>query len=147
MRIEAPYNTTTSAIIGAAIELHSALGPGLLESAYLRCLKHELKQRGLRFVTELAIPLAYKGIELEQSYRVDLIVENLVVVEVKSVEVVLPVHRAQVMTYLKLTSCPVGLLINFNEARLVDGVHRIINPALTGDVRNQPNSLSHGVTE
>jgi GxxExxY protein len=131
MLIEARYNVTTSAIIGAAIEVHRALGPGLLESAYLRCLNYELGQRKLRFVTEVGIPLAYKGIDLEQGYRVDLIVEDLVVVEVKSIEAVIPVHRAQVMTYLKLTSCPIGLLINFNEARLVDGVHRILNPALT----------------
>jgi GxxExxY protein len=131
MLIAAPYNTTTSAIIGAAIEVHRALGPGLLESAYLRCLKYELGQRKLRVVTEVVIPLAYKGIDLEQAYRVDVIVEDVVIVEVKSVESVMPVHRAQVMTYLKLTSCPIGLLINFNEARLVDGVHRILNPALT----------------
>ena len=130
MLIEAPYNTTTSEIIGAAIEVHRALGPGLLESAYLRCLKHELGERKLRFVTEVAIPLSYKGIELDQGYRVDLIVESLVIVELKSVEAVIPVHRAQVMTYLKLTRCPIGLLINFNEARLIDGVHRILNPAL-----------------
>ncbi len=128
MLIPTPYNQTTSAIIGAAIDVHRILGPGLLESAYTRCLKHELSARSMRFSSEIAIPLSYKGIERDQSYRVDLIVENSVVVEVKSVETVMPVHRAQLLTYLKLTSCPIGLLINFNEATLVDGVHRIMNP-------------------
>jgi len=129
MQIEAIHNITTSQIIGAAIEVHRALGPGLLESAYLRGLKHELATRTMRVATEVALRLSYKGIELDQGYRVDLIVENTIVVEVKSVELVLPVHRAQVLTYLKLTSCPLGLLINFNEALLIDGVHRIVNPA------------------
>ena len=129
MQIEAVHNITTSQIIGAAIEVHRALGPGLLESAYLRCLKHELAMRKRRVAAEVNLRLSDKGIELDQGYRVDLVVEDTIVVEAKSVEVVLPVHRAQVMTYLKLTSCPLGLLINFNEALLVDGVHRIVNPA------------------
>jgi GxxExxY protein len=129
MQIEAIHNITTSQIIGAAIEVHRALGPGLLESADLRCLKHELAMRKMRVAAEVNLRLSYKGIELDQGYRVDLIVEDTIVVEAKSVEVVVPVHRAQVLTYLKLTSCPVGLLINFNEALLVDGVHRIVNPA------------------
>ena len=131
MLIQTPYNDTTSEIIAAAIEVHRALGPGLLESAYMRCLRYELATRGMPFGCEVAIPLSYKGMELDQRYRIDLIIENAVVVEVKSVEMVMPVHRAQVLTYLKLTSCPIGLLINFNEALLVDGVHRILNPALT----------------
>ena len=129
MQIEAIHNITTSQIIGAAIEVHRALGPGLLESAYLRCLTHELAIRKMRVAAEVNLRLSYKGIELDQGYRVDLIVEDTIVVEAKSVEVVLPVHRAQVLTYLTLTSCPLGLLINFNEALLVDGVHRIVNPA------------------
>jgi GxxExxY protein len=95
----------------------------------MRCLRYELGARNTRFSSEVAIPLSYKGIQLDQGYRVDLIVESTVVVEMKSVETVLPVHRAQVLTYLKLTSCPIGLLINFNEAVLIDGVHRIMNPA------------------
>jgi len=129
MLIQTPYNETTGEIIAAASEVHRALGPGLLESAYMRCLRYELGARGMPFGYEVAIPRSYKGIELDQGYRIDLIVENTVVVEVKSGETVMPVHRAQVLTYLKLTSCPVGLLINFNEALLVDGVHRIMNPA------------------
>ena len=129
MLIDSPHNPITHDIIGAAIEVHRVLGPGLLESAYLPCLKHELGIRHMTFATEVAIHLSYKGVELRQGYRIDLIVDKLVIVEVKSVEVVLPVHKAQVMTYLKLTSCPIGLLINFNEARLIDGVHRIFNPS------------------
>ncbi|HEY1308279.1 MAG TPA: GxxExxY protein [Vicinamibacterales bacterium] len=133
MLIDSPYNHITSQIIGAAIEVHRTLGPGLLESAYVPCLKYELGLRHVTFAAEVAIPLSYKGVELGQGYRIDLIVEKLVVVEVKSVEVVLPVHKVQVMTYLKLTSCPVGLLINFDEARLIDGVHRVFNPSVFGE--------------
>ena len=92
------------------------LGPGLLESTYAECLKRELRERRLRYVSELSIPVVYKGATLDLSYRIDLIVEDRVVVEVKSVATVLPVHEAQLLTYLKLTACPIGLLINFNEA-------------------------------
>jgi GxxExxY protein len=129
MLIQTSYNAITSEIIGAGIEVHRVIGPGLLESAYLCCLKYELVQRELQIATEVAIPLSYKGREIGTGYRVDLIVDNVIIVEVKSVDVVLPVHRAQLMTYLKLTSCPIGLLMNFNEARLIDGVHRLVNPA------------------
>jgi GxxExxY protein len=129
MDIDANCNETTRAIIGAAIEVHRALGPGLLESAYMEGLQFELTERKLRFVTQLPIPMAYKGIPLQSGYRVDLIVEDRVVVEVKAVSTVLPVHTAQILTYLRLTACPLGLLINFNEALLVDGVHRVVNPA------------------
>ena len=129
MLIEAAHNVTTSQIIGAAIDVHRALGPGLLESVYAGCLKRELQERKLRFVSERSIPVVYKGTTLDLSYRVDLIVEDRIVVEVKSVASVLPVHEAQLLTYLKLTACPIGLLINFNEAKLVDGVHRLVNPA------------------
>ncbi len=129
MEINGKCNETTREIIGAAIEVHRSLGPGLLESAYIESLKFELTERKLRFVTQLSIPMVYKGITLACGYRVDLIVEDRVVVEVKAVATVLPVHTAQVLTYVKLTACPLGLLINFNEALLVDGVHRIVNPA------------------
>lgn len=128
MLIDSPDNPITREIIGAAIEVHRTLGPGLLESAYTRSLEFELANRKLRFVTQVVIPMAYKGIDLGTSYRVDLIVEDRIVVEVKSVEVVVPVHKAQVLTYLRLTACPFGLLINFNVAKLLDGVHRLINP-------------------
>jgi GxxExxY protein len=129
MLIEAAHNVTTGQIIGAAIEVHRLLGPGLLESTYTACLKIEFNERELRYVSELSIPIVYKGTTLDSVYRIDLIVEDRVVVEVKSVATVLPVHEAQLLTYLKLTACPLGLLINFNEAKLVDGVHRVVNPA------------------
>ena len=139
MLLQTPYIETTSKIIAAAIEVHRALGPGLLESAYTRCLRYELRARSMPFSWEVEIPLSYKGVELDQGYRMDLIVENAVVIEVKSVEAVLPVHKAQVLTYLKLTSCPIGLLINFNEALLIDGVHRILNPALRRHADHESN--------
>jgi GxxExxY protein len=122
------FSDVTRQIIGAAIEVHRALGPGLLESAYQPCLQFELTSRKIRFVVERSIPIVYKGMPLGVNYRVDLIVEDLVVVEVKSVVAVAPVHEAQLLTYLRLTRCPAGLLINFNVPRLVDGVHRKINP-------------------
>jgi len=128
MLIDAPFNETTGEVIAAAIEVHRALGPGLLESTYSECLQMELAMRRLRYVTQHALPIVYKGRTLDTSYRVDLIVEDCVVVEVKSVTAILPVHHAQVLTYLRLTGCPTGLLINFEVAKLMDGVRRILNP-------------------
>ena len=104
------------------------LGPGLLESIYIECLEHEFQARGLRFVRQLSVPITYKGTRLRSSYRIDLIVEDRVVVEVKSVEILAPVCKAQVLTYLQVTGMPAGLLINFNVPRLMDGVKRLINP-------------------
>ena len=128
MLIEAPFNETTGEIIAAAIEVHRTLGPGLLESTYSECLQMELAMRRLRYVTQHTLPIVYKGRTLDTSYRVDLIVEDCVVVEVKSVAAILPVHRAQVLTYLRLTGCPAGLLINFHVAKLMDGVRRVVSP-------------------
>ena len=128
MLTEAPFNETTGEIIAAAIEVHRALGPGLLESTYSECLQCELTMRKLRYVTQQALPLSYKGKTLDTSYRVDLIVEDRVVVEVKAVASLLPVHRSQILTYLRLTGCPAGLLINFHVAKLIDGVRRVLNP-------------------
>ena len=133
MLTEAPFNDTTHRIIGAAIEVHRLVGPGLLESAYMPCLQFELAARKMRFVTQRAVPLVYKGMILESAYRIDLIVEDLVVVEIKSIERLLPVHQAQVLTYMGLTGCPAGLLINFNVPRLVDGVKRLINARVARD--------------
>ncbi|HEX5109138.1 MAG TPA: GxxExxY protein [Vicinamibacterales bacterium] len=118
----------TGRILGAAIEVHKTLGPGLLESTYRSCLLYELTSQRMRFAVERPIPVVYKGAALDASYRVDLIVEGLVVVEVKAVVLVMPVHEAQVLTYLKLTKCQLGLLINFNVAKLMDGVTRLMNP-------------------
>lgn len=126
MLIETAFNPITHQILSAAIEVHRILGPGLLESTYTPCLSYELHVRNLRYVAQRAIPLVYKGIDLGDSYRVDLIVEDVVVVEVKSVEAVLPVHRAQTLTYMQLTNTPAGLVINFNVPRLMDGVRRLL---------------------
>jgi GxxExxY protein len=127
VRRSSTFNDITRAVLGAAIEVHRTLGPGLLESAYLQCVQFELASRKLRFVTQRRVPIVYKGTALDASYRIDLIVEDLVVVEVKSVRALEPVHQAQVLTYLRLTECPVGPLINFNVPRLMDGVKRLIN--------------------
>jgi GxxExxY protein len=127
MLTDASFNQVTSEIIGAAIEVHRVLGPGLLESTYMPCLEHELGIRKLRFVTGRGVPIVYKGMALHTAYRIDLMVEDLVVVELKSVERVLPVHDAQLLTYLRLTGCPAGLRINFNVPKLIDGVKRMIN--------------------
>ena len=130
--IDTPFNSLTREIIGGAIEVHRARGPGLLESVYFPCFQYELNCRGLRWRAQQPIPIVYKGVALDVSYRVDLIVEDSVVVEVKAVERLLSVHEAQVLTYLRLTGSPVGLLINFNVAKLMDGVRRLFNKH-TGD--------------
>ena len=121
-------NDLTGSILSSAIEVHRVLGPGLLESIYVTCVQYELATRGLRFVSQQAVPVVYKSARIDSMYRVDLVVEDLVVVEIKTVDAIAPVHKAQVLTYLKLTGCPAGLLINFNAARLMDGVKRLINP-------------------
>ena len=131
MLIEAPFNAITSEILSAAIEVHRGLGPGLLESTYMPCLQHELAARKLRFLTQRAVPVVYKGVALDTSYRIDLIVEDVIVVEVKSVTALLEVHQAQLLTYLHLADCPAGLLINFNVPKLMDGVKRLINPRVS----------------
>ena len=119
-------DTLTGSIIGAAIEVHRELGPGLLESSYQACLSWELIQRGLDFERQKRLPLTYKGTDIEFGYRLDLLVEDLVVVEIKAVESLTPVHAAQILTYLRLTTCPVGLLINFNVRYLRDGLRRFV---------------------
>jgi GxxExxY protein len=114
----------TSAIVGAAIEVHRHLGPGLLESAYEECLCHELHLRGIDFRRQIDLPVEYKGLKLDCGYRLDLIVNEEVVVELKCVEKVLPVHEAQLLTYMQLTGKQVGLLINFNVPQLIKGITR-----------------------
>lgn len=118
---------TTEKIIGGCIAIHRALGPGLLESAYEECLCHELTLAGLKFERQKALPVEYRGIKLDCGYRLDLVVEEMVIVELKAIESLLPVHDAQLLTYLKLTGCTVGLLINFNVPVLVHGVKRLVN--------------------
>ena len=120
-------NDITNVIIGAAIKVHSELGPGLLESAYSECLAYELGEVGLKVEREKTMPVVYKGIQLECGYRIDLLVEDKVVVELKAVKSIGDVHMAQILTYLKLANCKIGLLINFNEYRVKDGIRRLIN--------------------
>jgi GxxExxY protein len=122
--IENEQDPRTAAIIGAAIEVHRQLGPGLLESAYEQCLCHELHLRGLSFKCQVDLPVSYKGLQLDCGYKIDLIVNDEVVVELKSVERILPVHEAQLLTYLKLSGRRVGLLINFNSSLLTQGIIR-----------------------
>jgi GxxExxY protein len=117
----------TEAIIGAAIAVHRAIGPGLLESAYQACMEFELAERGLQVKPQDPLPVVYKGVRLDCGYRIDLIVENAVIVELKSVDKVIPIHEAQLLSYLKLSSKTVGLLINFNVPILKQGVRRIVN--------------------
>jgi GxxExxY protein len=120
-------NEITGAIIGAAIKVHSALGPGLPESAYKACLAYELTDSGLAFEAEVPLPIVYRGIKLNAGYRIDFIVEDCVVVEVKVVETILPVHHAQLLAYLRLSGKPLGLLLNFNVTRLRYGITRFAN--------------------
>lgn len=120
----------TEAIIGACIEVHRHLGPGLLESAYEHCLAHELALRGLRVQRQVPLPLRYKGLALDCGYRLDLVVEGLVVLEIKAMDHLLPVHEAQLITYLRLMRLPVGLLVNFHVPFLKQGLRRLVNRTL-----------------
>jgi GxxExxY protein len=119
-------NEITHAVIGAAMEVHKRLGPGLLESAYEECLLHELRLRNLRVERQMGIPVVYKEVKLECGYRLDLLVEGRIVVELKSVEGLAPIHEAIILTYLRLSGQRIGLLINFNVTVLKDGVRRFI---------------------
>jgi GxxExxY protein len=120
-------NELTERIIGAAIEVHRHLGPGLLESAYEECLCHELDLSGLAFKRQVGLPVSYKGLHLDCAYRLDLFVEDSVIVEIKAIEELAPIHHAQLLTYLKAAEKRVGLLINFNVAMLKDGLKRVVN--------------------
>ncbi|MEL6385333.1 MAG: GxxExxY protein [Cyanobacteria bacterium J06626_18] len=120
-------NRVSGLIIGAAIEVHRELGPGLLESAYEACLKYELSQRGISIKSQVPQPVSYEGIRMDCGYRLDLFVENTVIVELKAVEALHPVHSAQLLTYLKLQNCWLGLLINFNVPVLTKGIKRLVN--------------------
>jgi len=119
-------NDLTGAIIGAAIEVHRTLGPGLLESIYEECLCKELSFRNIAYEKQKEIPIEYKGIKLNSKYRIDVIVEKKLVLEIKACENLMPIHEAQILTYLKLTRCKVGLLINFNVPILKNGIKRFI---------------------
>ena len=117
----------TDTVIGAAIEVHSFLGPGALESGYLACLAYELGIRGLSVRREVPVPVRYKGVLIDCAYRIDLLIENSVVVEVKAVSKLLPIHEAQLLSYLRLSGNQLGLLINFHEKKLKDGIRRMQN--------------------
>lgn len=124
-------------VLGAAIEVHKVIGPGLIESLYHDCLKHELSLRNISFLTELTVPIDFKGIKLEADLRCDLFVEGLLVVELKSVSTIAPIHQAQLFTYMKLLKSPKGLLSNFNSVNLFrDGQKRLVNEIY----RNLPDS-------
>ena len=115
----------TEAVLAAAMEVHTRLGPGLLESVYERCLRLELQLRGIPFAAQIALPVRYKGLELDEGYRLDLLIAGRLVVEIKSVDKLAAIHTAQVVTYLRLTGFPTALLINFNEVHLRQGIRRL----------------------
>jgi len=114
----------TEKVIGCAIEVHRALGPGLLESSYQQCLAHEMKLNGIPFVAEQPVPVEYKGIRLDCGYRLDFLVDGCLILELKSIGEITGIHQAQLLTYMKMTGIRTGLLINFNVCRLVDGIER-----------------------
>ena len=118
-------NDLTGAVIGAAIEVHKELGPGLLESIYEECLSKEIELRKIPFKRQVAIPIQYKGSEIESNLRLDMIIDDRLILELKSCEALLPIHEAQLLTYLKLTKIELGLLINFNVRMLKDGIKRL----------------------
>lgn len=120
-------NKLSSKVIGAAIDVHKVLGPGLLESAYERCMCHELTLRGLGFGSQKPLAVSYKGQSLDCGYRLDIVVEDRIIVELKSCEAIEPIHKAQLLTYLKLAGFQLGLLLNFNVTVMRDGIARIVN--------------------
>lgn len=120
-------NAITGKIIDTAFKLHSALGPGLLENVYEKCLEMDLREAGLEVESQVGVPLKYKNFAFDTGYRLDLLVEKTIIIEVKSVEILAPVHYSQLITYLKLYNKPVGLLMNFNSKYLKDGLHRLVN--------------------
>ena len=120
-------NKLSSEIISAAIEVHKALGPGLLESAYEQCLSYELKLRGFSYKSQEPLAVRYKGIKLDCGYRLDIVVEDIIILELKACEKVEPIHKAQLLTYLKLSGLHLGLILNFNVPVMRDGIVRIVN--------------------
>ena len=113
-------------VLDCSFQVHTALGPGLLESAYEECLYYEIQQSGLNVLMQVRLPLVYKEVKLDAGYRIDLLVENKVIIEVKSIESLADIHLAQILTYLKLSGCKLGLLVNFNVSHLKDGIKRVI---------------------
>jgi GxxExxY protein len=141
-------NHLTEQIIGAAIEVHRNTGPGLMESVYEECLCYELSQLGLRFQRQVHLPVSYKGVKLDCGFKMDLLVEDPVVLELKTVDQLLPVHSAQLLTYLKLSGKKVGLLVNFNEPVLTKGLKRLVNhfrEPVKAPVTSAPSAFSGSV--
>jgi GxxExxY protein len=126
-QITPPVNELTRQIIGAAMRVHTALGPGLLESAYRACMLHELRKRGISVSSEVGLPVIYEGEKIDLGYRIDLVVAGRVIVEIKCVEAINPVHKAQLLSYMRLSGKQVGLLINFYVEHLKDGVRRLVD--------------------
>ncbi len=114
-------------IVEATIKVHTALGPGLLESAYQKCMEYELKERGLRVECEVILPIAYEKIKIDAGYRIDMLVDSCVIIENKTAEKILPVHEAQLLTYLKMKNCKLGFILNWNVPRMKDGIKRMVN--------------------
>jgi GxxExxY protein len=124
---ESHLNTLSGKVIGAAMKVHSALGPGVLESAYEACVIHELKNQNIMVESQVKLPIIYNGEKIDAGYRIDLLVENSLVVELKAVETIMKIHKMQLLSYLKLSDLRLGLLINFNVPHLREGLHRIVN--------------------
>ena len=122
-----PENRVGDVIVQAALAVHSELGPGLLESAYEACLAHELRAQRLMVERQVALPIRYQGVRLDVGYRLDLVVSGLVIVELKAIDELLPIHKAQLLTYLKLSRCKLGYLLNFNVAHMRNGIKRVVN--------------------
>jgi len=120
------FDQLSNQVIGCALEVHRYLGPGLLESTYEQCLAHELKIMGIPFELQYPVPVEYKGIKLNCGYRIDMLIDNAIVVELKSVEKILPIHQAQLLTYMKLSNVSIGLLINFNVELIKNGIRRMV---------------------
>jgi len=121
-------NALTSGILSAAIKVHRVLGPGLLESVYTACLAHELREAQFRIISERRLPVKYGNVRIRCGFRLDVVVNETVIIEVKSVKRLAPIHQAQILTYLKLTGCPAGLLLNFNVPLMKQGIKRLLNP-------------------
>ncbi len=133
-------NELTRKIIGCAMKVHSALGPGLLESAYEACLEHELKRSGFQVERQKSLPVIYDGVTVDCGYRIDLLVEGSVILELKAVDALAPIHEAQLLSYLKLSGLHVGLLSNFNVLHLRDGIKRIVNNYVESNPRSSASS-------
>jgi GxxExxY protein len=126
-REEVHFNEISGAVVDAAMKVHTALGPGLLENVYQACLVHELNKRGFRTAAQLPLPVNYEGVSIDLGFRLDILVEGIVVVEIKAVDAITPVHQAQLLTFLKLSGKYLGLLINFNVVHLREGIRRMVN--------------------